>query len=100
MPNDSENIHQKIYLEFENLQKRAEAMTAINELRKEKPEIFEGLQSIKVDPNPERSEQGLELSFDNLTDNRGQIIVELLHQKGIELNKKDGKEEMPYDIAA
>lgn len=87
-------IKQKLYFEFENKETRAEAMNIINELRKTDPEIFEGLNSIKIDEN--RKDQGLELAFESEKSGRDQKILDLLHQKGIKLNTQNGQEEMPY----
>ena len=89
---------EKFYIEFSDLQERARAMVAINELRKSSPEIFVGEQSYKVDEN--RSKQGLELAFkDTLSDRAGKILNEL-HARGIKLNLTGGNEEQIYRTAA
>lgn len=93
-------IKQAIYFEFNNREKRAEAVVAINELRKENPDLFNGLQSIKVDEGDDgkRRSQGLELAFSASSDNRDQKIWDSLHKKGIQLSTTSGSEERPYDV--
>jgi hypothetical protein len=97
-PEVHEEIKQFIYLEFDNPKKRAEGMPVLNKLRETEPDIFAGLQSIKVDSK--RPDQGLELSFSTSSDNRSQQILDCLHREGIKLNTQDGTEEFPYTQAA
>lgn len=86
----------KLYFEFTDGEARRKAMDAINEIRKENPELFSDLNSVKVDPEPTRQYQGLELEFENNAEDRSGKILELLHEKGITLNQVDGHEELPY----
>ncbi len=86
---------QNIYLEFDDMEKRAEGMKAINMLRNENPDLFEGLASVKIDN--ERKTEGLELAFETEMNGRSQKILDLLHKKGVMLNTAKGAEELPYE---
>ena len=94
----NEEIKQTIFFEFQDMEKRAEAMKIINELRQTDMELFGDLQSVKVDT--ERTNQGLEFAFSTNMNGRDQEILEHLHQKGIKLNIVNGVEEKPYIKAA
>jgi len=90
---------QKIYLEFDNWQKREEAMAVIIKLKEKNPELFKrlfgGLEFIKID---EKREAGLSLSFDTYLDKRSEEISNYLEENRVKLSKKTNGETEIYDL--
>ena len=83
-----EEIKQESRFMFDDMKKRAEAMSVINEMRESNPEIFKGLISVKINSenlsdqeNKTYSDRGLVMCFDNFLDYREQKIIDLFDKK-------------------